>query len=390
MSCEHEDRLVELVYDELSLEEGRALRKSAEACPHCSGLLASLEEAKAATEVLSWIEAPDDLDAPILAAARAQAEANRAHAPSMWTRIKDAFDAFTLGPQVAMATVMMLVVAIGLWYVPEERESHEMLGQTVVAPDPEGRAVATTADEDFREELREEPETIAAPASAGVLAQADGRAPARVATRATASRDVEDVRAPEPDPRAVDDNIAARENVERVAEEQNRGDRDQVAMDELRARAGLEYAPSAAAERPSAGTAAPAEPVAVAARPAQPTPARQEGGQPTEELVPAALFSLARRHRENDACPTATQHYEDLIRRFPDAPQVPQALVEAADCFRRMGSTTRARELLERAERYASTRAVATRELRRLETLRAARRRAAPSAVDSFDSSEAY
>lgn len=390
MSCEHEDRLVELVYEELDLEESRALRQAAEACPHCAGLLASLEEAKGATESLTWIEAPADLDGPILAAARAQADLNRArHAPSPWARFKQALEAFTLGPQVAMATVMMLVVAIGLWYVPEEPQSRDLVGGTVVTPDPEGRAVATTADEDFQEPEIAPTETVAPLAEPGARGPARTRAavggnvaqPAREARRAAASRSgalSEDLQvAPDTD-----------QNVPSIAEAQNRADGDAPAIQVDQAQG---FAPSA--------MAAPSEPSRPSelsrqaqTAPTAPTPTaeREEARPATGELVPVSLFALARRHRENGACQTATQHYEDLIRRFPDAPQVPQALVEAADCFRRLGSTTRARELLERAERFASTRAVATRELRRLDTLRAARRRAAPAATDSFEASEAY
>ncbi len=108
-------------------------------------------------------------------------------------------------------------------------------------------------------------------------------------------------------------------------------------------------------------------------------------------MIPVMIHQRARSHKQNRDFQTAVNVYEDLLQRFPSYSQLPQAMVEAAECYRLMGRLRQARALLERAKRYAATRALASRELQRIETLeRASRRRARPSAADSYEAAEAF
>ena len=88
-----------------------------------------------------------------------------------------------------------------------------------------------------------------------------------------------------------------------------------------------------------------------------------------------ALLQLARNHRAEGDCGNSVIHYEDLLRRFRSAAEVPRALIEAADCYRRLGRLSDAERLLQRATVYASSRQAAQRGLIRLNTIRAAQRR---------------
>ncbi len=117
------------------------------------------------------------------------------------------------------------------------------------------------------------------------------------------------------------------------------------------------------------------------------------------ELLPSAQHHLARSHRQRGACAAAVNHYERLFQRYPAYGLLPQALIEAADCYRRVGRYSEARAHLHRAAGYNSTSAAARRELTRLDTIeRAARRqntinRAQPQSHDSpsaAESQEAY
>src|SRR5690606_431890 len=86
----------------------------------------------------------------ILAAARQKvgAEPERAKDESgrddegggLWGAILRWLSGFAASPQFVMASIMMLVVAIGVWYLPAARRQPEASGGTVVHPDHQGEA----------------------------------------------------------------------------------------------------------------------------------------------------------------------------------------------------------------------------------------------------------
>ena len=110
-------------------------------------------------------------------------------------------------------------------------------------------------------------------------------------------------------------------------------------------------------------------------------------------LVPSALHHLARSHRQRGDCANAIRHYENLFSRYRSYNQTSHAQIEAADCYRRRGQLSRARSLLQLAERNAATQAIARRELARIDVLERGQRRrsrARPAAVDEAASTSAY
>ena len=152
MTCEHSEHLLDLVYGELDDAEATALRREVEACEACREELAELEATKRLADQLPLEPMPSAARSAILAAARDQAAANAGderaggsaeidagkseEKTSIWASVLEWARGLTAGPQVAMATVMLLVVAIGVWYLPQDRAPE--VGTTVMRPDPEG------------------------------------------------------------------------------------------------------------------------------------------------------------------------------------------------------------------------------------------------------------
>ncbi|MEZ4253361.1 MAG: hypothetical protein R3B99_34570 [Polyangiales bacterium] len=143
----HRDRVLDLVYGEIEGAEARALRRELEACPSCAPELQKMEDAKRLADALPLAPLPSTTRASILAAARLKANETAAALPArerevvtreavarpvdLWERVRR----FLLGPQTAMAAVMLLVVAIGVWYLPGSPESP--LGASTMRPEPD-------------------------------------------------------------------------------------------------------------------------------------------------------------------------------------------------------------------------------------------------------------
>jgi hypothetical protein len=86
----------------------------------------------------------------------------------------------------------------------------------------------------------------------------------------------------------------------------------------------------------------------------------------TARLLPTALHQLARSNARANSCVSAVNSYESLIERYPTYSSRPQAMIEAADCYRRLGRIDRERRMLERAMREPVVAAQAEQELTRL------------------------
>lgn len=107
-------------------------------------------------------------------------------------------------------------------------------------------------------------------------------------------------------------------------------------------------------------------------------------------LVPSAIHHLARSHRANGACAQAVRQYESLLSRFPTYPGAGSAMIEAADCYRRMGRLADARRWLVRAQSHSAVAATARREAARIDAMdRASRRPAAATAAEADVEAEA-
>ncbi|MBN8613118.1 MAG: hypothetical protein J0L92_21180, partial [Deltaproteobacteria bacterium] len=138
MDCEHcEKSLLELSYGELDESAAATARGHLEGCASCRAAFQKIEIGRAFARKLELEPAPSM--AKVLAAAREQAAASRAareQPPEIATSPRTAprdeatdegglagwlrrLGAFVMGPQLGVATVLMLVVGIGLWYLPQ-------------------------------------------------------------------------------------------------------------------------------------------------------------------------------------------------------------------------------------------------------------------------------
>lgn len=151
MDCDHcQQLLLDLACGEplAPSNEGDA-RTHAATCPTCEPALRKLERALRLSAELPLLDPSEKASARIIQIARNHALTARTlvHSPiktdpkqQPWLdRLRVFLSQFAMGRQVAMATVMVLVTAVGFWFVPRARQ-HDLAGGNVVNPDPEGEA----------------------------------------------------------------------------------------------------------------------------------------------------------------------------------------------------------------------------------------------------------
>jgi TolA-binding protein len=386
MTCEKcKVDLLSLVYGEYEPSEAEAMHGVIASCSSCSTELEKLKRTVRLARQLDELEPPRALDRLILERARAhvaeQKAASRAK-PAMeeeektglWAALLRWVGTFAMGPQVAMATLTLLVIGIGLWYLPEGQRRENATGTVVHAPDNEGIPVEPT-----REEVAtlEQPETERAGVQAIQLDEEEKPEPAarqmrnqqraagdvierpledliqptaptmettREATSAEGLAQNTAVTDPMPVPVAqqrAPDTLTARERFDRGVQAQQRGDF------------------SAAIQDFDSVLRVPDD--------------------ATRELVPNALHRLAASHKRNNNCEAAIPHYEALVERFPRYGGLSTALMELAECYRTSGRLDDANQTLRRAGTYRSTQDRARIEQRRLEEMNRARRAPAPA-----------
>ncbi len=139
-----EELLATLVSGDLGEEQERAARAEIAGCSAHAASLRKLDVGMRFAALLPSVEPRAGLDDAILAAARAKVAAPKAAAaaPKPAPAAEESFAAKALavlrrmatGQQLAMSTVMLLVVAIGLWYLPARRDMPNAAGETVMAP----------------------------------------------------------------------------------------------------------------------------------------------------------------------------------------------------------------------------------------------------------------
>jgi hypothetical protein len=127
ISCERcQDLLTELVCDELSAADAASLRAHAKGCERCGPALSKLERTLEVSLALPLLTPSPDVERRIMQAARSALQ-SRAKGP-----LREAPEAppsgflawcarvgsWAMSPQVAMASVLLLVVGIGLYALP--------------------------------------------------------------------------------------------------------------------------------------------------------------------------------------------------------------------------------------------------------------------------------
>jgi len=162
MNCEHcQEHLLDLVYGELEANDADAYRAHVDGCDECRASFEKLGMAQRLATQLTMLEPAPAMSSAIMAAAHQHvgaaepspaevAPAATADDEGLWASILRWAGSFAMGPQVAMATIMLLVVSIGLWYFPNRQRTPEGTGSTVMTPDVAGEvgptATLTPAD----------------------------------------------------------------------------------------------------------------------------------------------------------------------------------------------------------------------------------------------------
>jgi len=142
MSCEScRDLLIELVCDELPADTAAEARAHALTCERCGPELAKLEGTMQVASKLPLLAPSPEVERRIMQAARAAIAGKaklpareRSHSESGLASWFARISAWAMSPQVAMASVLILVVGIGLYALP--------IGQA-----PETTALRATEDE---------------------------------------------------------------------------------------------------------------------------------------------------------------------------------------------------------------------------------------------------
>jgi len=140
---------------------------------------------------------------------------------------------------------------------------------------------------------------------------------------------------------------------------------------------------------PSIATTSPA-PTSSARAPAMPRSTYEEVEPPTTSLadvMPPAIHRQARALAAAGRCDEAVPRYRTLLADHPDYADAPRAMIELADCDRRLGRLDEAERWLSRAESFPSVSADARRARSRITAERRALDR--PSAIDSLAPSAA-
>jgi hypothetical protein len=197
-----EPTLIDLVHSELATDAAREAHAHLATCASCRASFETLVAATKLAAQLPMVEPPPHVAtrAMQLAEAHARDVAARQRAvapqPTPWQALLDFVGRLATRPQVAMATIMVLIVAVGFWSLPRlRRQASPPVAGVVVNPEPEGEAAPGTGVEpaerlDLKVDMRARrirskdglpaptaaPSAVAAapqPAADGVLAERD-------------------------------------------------------------------------------------------------------------------------------------------------------------------------------------------------------------------------
>jgi hypothetical protein len=386
MDCELcEKSLVDFLYGELDDDTSAQIRSHLEGCDACRLAYSKLEVGRAFARKLVIEPAPSTSKA--LAAARERARAHRASreqvaarpqkdpsaprhdAPvpeedssiSSWLRW---LGAMVMGPQLGVVTVLLLVVGIGLWYLPQLGAGGGRGAAPLLEPDPQQTSETGALEPAEPLQLSHDPRTGRVRVDDErqgevVLAEESDQPTEREIVRPDVPRDPSERRtetAPEA-PSTATDRLAAVE-----AEVAPREDPGRVQMDslpELTTGAGayeggaLPATPTPAAE----ALTMPTPPTGLGVSATRPPVTEQPdfdsvpGGPEGNDLAAAALHGQARQLAAAGRCADSVARYQQLQSRYPSYPESGRASLEMADCLRRLARPREARAALERAAR---------------------------------------
>jgi tetratricopeptide (TPR) repeat protein len=356
MNCEeYEDPLLSLAEGDLPPEEAADVQAHAASCTRCGELLERLSAGHQLSLRLPMADPPAAVGPRIMAAARAHAAGHAGtpvapHRGLSATSILQWLREVALGPQVAMATVMLLVVAIGVWYLPDLRREPDLRAGPVMHPRVDGEPAPS------------------AEAMAAILEPAEAEAPLAKAEADT----------PAPGPAAAPmEEGTWRKRRQPPASAGGRGAGAGTRDDPRR-----KEVASAPPSKPKDAWANRAEQAPAAAAPARRASASRGADDPPvgpvgdEDVAAApdplrshadALMALARTQKDAGDCKRAVETYEAFLRAHRQHRLAPRAMLEAADCWLKLGNVERARHWLTKAAGLAPTSREARAALQRLD-----------------------
>ncbi|MCA9602999.1 MAG: zf-HC2 domain-containing protein [Myxococcales bacterium] len=354
MTCDEcENRWLELIAGELPPDEGAGLREHIAGCATCSHGFAELESAMNAVGDVPLEEPPARVDDAVMRAARAKvagmdpAAAMRGAAADQagfFASLAQRWSRFVAGPQVAMATVMVLVVAIGVWYLPHADLRAPMEGETLIAPDDTsaapGSAGATPVEEASEKGASAEPMASAESfdqrkLEAQEIPTDDLKAPSGRARRAaTDSLAMDEGVTNALSDGLVNDGLARKKSRKSMVGDDMlfdfEGDSD--AQRYGGGGSGLGGVTANASTRASASGAGARDEA-----PAAPAPTKA-----SSELATTAsqLFTEARSLAASGRCADAVKVYGALLSNYPTFASRALAYDEQATCYRKLGQTS--------------------------------------------------
>ena len=334
VNCDDAEKAVlDMAYGEVELARVADLEVHYASCPSCADALAKVKRGVALGHQLRREAAPSM--SVVLQAARERAAATRA-AKSVEaepqvvtireTKTEAPFEGFfawlgrvAMGPQLGVATVLLVVVGLGLWYLPRLR-APSALEVATLEPDPATGAETQALAPADPLELTHDPRTGRVVASADVVANERARAT----------------------------NLERPPRVVRPAPEETAGDELRVAIAEIPS----EETPGsvqleAMAEMPSAAGAMVTAPIT----PGASAGPRAEEATLDSELNATTLHAEARALAQSERCAESVSAYQRLLREHPQYRDGSRASLEMSECLRSLGRNSEARDALARASR---------------------------------------
>jgi TolA-binding protein len=375
MDCARcEPVLLDLCYGELSPALEREVRGHVADCATCRKALARLESGQALARQLPEESVPPELTARIMKHARAHGR-KRAWSFRIAQDWFEAIARVAMTRQVAMATLSLVIVCVGLWSLPEltrRRDSRNLVAEGEgpshdVAPAPLPPSAAEAAEQPAELARAGAPKAAGAPKGRGEAGPAAARRAERPESTALARAESKQRERTADKRSALEPDLAAPALSAPAAEPELLEDQQVAdALAERRARSENVQAPAAStaeADAPRLGAAAPATTASledifkagleryrtgdyVAA--VQLLSRMLESSAPSGQRAPALLY-LARSERALGRCDRAIRAYETLVRSYGSSQQSAAALLEGVECYDRLGEPVGAQRLLEHA-----------------------------------------
>ena len=393
--------LLDLVYGELSAEEASIQRAHAAGCERCAAELAGLEDQRSLFLLSADTEPPANLDAPLLEQAARQATSwnagpkaiNSQTSKTLLDRAQEIFDRLVgvvLHPAF-VSTVVVLVITVVAVFVQRQGTPFrtgpvtEEPGSPSAAEPPASAAAPTAkAETGLAREPKEATEPTPEVAKTPTITPKKELAPhiqsASGADGTTASRRRSKAAPKKKAAKAGDrgelDALLGSGQAEfkksvRGPDTTSKSARGAGADDTFAPSPAPKPAPQPSRTRPAAAEKSTAESLSL----------DEDAGDPLSEglsafgrgnctaaeplLIQAAAskrhsaghraqakFALGECARRRGRCSSALGHYDELLRLYPQATQVPEALYNGAICHQRLGQDSRAIEKLHRLRQF--------------------------------------